>query len=139
MDRIKINFYWPCMNNSVSEYKKSCEICQKTISKGRVGIAPLGKIPTVSVPFEKIAIDLIGPIFMRTDRGHKWILTIVDFATRYPEAIPLKNITSSDIAEALLGLFSRVGIPKTMNEVCRLLNLEQTFSSPYHPKANIMR
>jgi len=39
------------------------------------------------------------------------ILTIIDMCTRSPECIPLRDISSSSVAEALLGVFSRVGLP----------------------------
>ena len=47
-----------------------------------------------------------------SERGHRYILTVVDYATRYPEAMALKNITTKTVAEALVEIYSRVGIPK---------------------------
>ena len=107
------------------------------------------KVPIVSIPFSKIAIDLIGPIDPPSQRGHRWVLVIIDYATRYPEAIPLRNIDTESISEALLSVFSRVGIPscvvsdqrtkfvsKVMQEVSRLLSIKWIKSSPYHPQAN---
>ena len=35
----------------------------------------------------------------------------MDYATRYPEAIPLRNVSSKVVADALIQYFSRVGIP----------------------------
>jgi len=43
-------------------------------------------------PFDRVAFDLVGPIHLATDRGNRYILTMVDYATRYPEAVPLKDI-----------------------------------------------
>ena len=50
--------------------------------------APLKPVEIVTEPFKKIAIDIVGEL-PRTTTGHKYILTIVDYATWYPEAIPL--------------------------------------------------
>ena len=36
----------------------------------------------------------------------------MDCATRYPEAVPLKNIETKTVAEALMDMYSRLGIPK---------------------------
>jgi len=36
----------------------------------------------------------------------------MDYATRYPEAIALKNVSTVAVAEALVSIFSRVGIPE---------------------------
>ena len=34
------------------------------------------------------------------------------YATRYPEGVPLKKITTEAIAEVLFDIYSRVGIPE---------------------------
>ena len=57
-----------------------------------------------------MAIDVVGSIASASDKGHRYILTLVDYATRYPEAVPLKNIDTEKVAEALLDIYSRVGV-----------------------------
>jgi len=59
-----------------------------------------------------VAVDLVGPIAPMTERGNRYILTMVDYATRYPEATVLKSIEAETVAEALVTMFSRVGIPE---------------------------
>ena len=44
--------------------------------------APLNPVKPETEPFRKIAIDIVGEL-PRTTTGHKYILTIVDYATRY--------------------------------------------------------
>lgn len=110
MAKIKCQFFWPGMSVDVANFCRSFDICQKTASKGRVQKATLGRMPIIGVPFQRIAIDLAGP-FTRSARGHTHILTVVDYATRYVEAIPLKTITTVEVAEALLSVYSRVRIP----------------------------
>ena len=56
-------------------------------------------------------MDLIGPL-PRRKRGNKYILTIVDYATHYQEAVALPSTEVSRIARELFLLFSRVGIAK---------------------------
>jgi len=36
----------------------------------------------------------------------------VDYATRYTEAVPLKDIQTETIAEAMVNMFTHVGVPK---------------------------
>ena len=55
---------------------------------------------------------MVGPIFPPTERGNKYILTMMDYATRYPEAVPLKNIQAEMVAETLVNMFTRVGVAK---------------------------
>lgn len=75
----------------------------------------------------------------------------MDYATRYPEAVPLKNIDTETVAEALVDIFSRLGIPEEilsdlgtqfvsdcMKEVARLLSIKQLTTTPYHPMCNGM-
>ena len=149
LDRILSSFHWPGIHSDVSRFCQSCDVCQRTIEKGKVQKVPLEKMPIIDIPFHRIAVDLVGPIFPLSDRGHRYILTIVDFATRYPEAVPLKTITTEVVAEALVDVFSRVGIPheiltdcgtqftsELMKEVSRLLSLRQLNTTPYHPICN---
>lgn len=148
-DRILTEFFWPGCRSDIERYCKSCDICQRTVHRGRVGKVPLGDMPLVSRPFEKVAVDLIGPLIPASDRGYRYILTLVDCATRYPEAIPLKRIETEDVAEALVEIFSRVGVPRELlsdrgsqftshmfAEVSRLLSLRCRTTTPYHPAAN---
>ena len=127
----------------------SCDICHRTIPKGKVTRVPLGEMPLIDTPFERIAVDLVGPITLVSDAGHRYILTVVDYATRYPEAIPLKKIETERVAEALLEIFSRVGFPKEVlsdrgtpytsdltKEVTRLVSIKQLFTTPYSLKCN---
>ena len=148
-DRILQNFYWPGIMGDVKRWCRSCDICQRTIPKGKVANVPLGKTPIMGEPFRKVAIDLVGPISPPSAQGNRYILTFVDYATRWPEAIALKSITTQEISEALLTIFCRLGFPKEvlsdqgsqftsdlMREVCRLINVKQAFTTPYHPMAN---
>ena len=41
-----------------------------------------------------MAIDLVDPFDPMSERGPRYILTTVDAATRFPEAIPLKRINT---------------------------------------------
>ena len=109
---------------------------------------PLVYIPPITEPFARVGIDIIGPL-NRTKRGNRYILTMCDYGTKYPEAIPLKCIDTESVAEVLVGIFSRVGIPQqimtdqgsnsvssVMKQLCALLNIKKSNSTPYHPEAN---
>ena len=149
VDRILNNFYWPAIHTDVLRFCRSCDICQRTIRKGSVSRAPLQNMPLVDQPFKRVAVDLIGPIHPSSEEGHRYILTLVNYATRYPEAIPLKKVSSETIAKALVNMYSRLGIPEEvlsdmgtqfvsecMQEVSRLLSTCQVSTTPYHPMCN---
>ena len=46
-----------------------------------------------------------------SEHGNINILTVVDFGTRYPEAVDLPKIETERVAEALLDIYSRVCKP----------------------------
>ena len=106
-------------------------------------------MPLIETPFERVAVDLVGPIQPITDRKNRYILTLVDYATRYPEAIPLPGIEAERVAEALFNMFTRLGFPSeiltdmgsqftsaVMKEVSRLLSIKMLTTTPYHPCCN---
>lgn len=147
--RITEEFFWPGIQSEVKRYVKSCDVCQRTVPKGRVGRAPLGNMPMVDMPFRKVAIDIVGPIPPASYKGNRYVLTLVDMATRYPDAVALKKIDTIQVAEALLEMFSRYGVPKELvsdrgsnftselvSELNRLLSIEHKLTTPYHPMAN---
>ncbi|CAC5422122.1 unnamed protein product [Mytilus coruscus] len=128
---------------------QSCDICQRIVPKRKIGKVPLQSMPLIDESFKRVAVDLIGPLFPRADRGIKYILTLVDYGTRYPEAIALKDIETESVAEALVDIFSRIGVPqemltdmgsqftsRLMAEVSRLISLRQLTTTVYHPMFN---
>jgi len=52
--RVQQEFYWPGIHNFVTWYVALCDLCQRNVSKGTVGKAPMGKIPLVGTPFSTI-------------------------------------------------------------------------------------
>jgi len=105
---------------------------------------PLNPVAIETEPFKKIAIDIVGEL-PRTTTSYKYILTIVDYATRYPEAIPC----SKAVADALVQYFCRVGIPQKlvsdqgsnfvgelMAQLYDQLGITKIKTSVYHPEAN---
>ena len=76
----------------------------------------------------------------------RYILTLADYAIRYPEAVPLKKINAKAVAEALLDIYSKTDIleevstnqvtqflSECMQELSRLLRIKGLTSTPYHP------
>ena len=149
VDVIQSAFYWPGIQGDMTQYYNSCDVCQKTVNKGSVSKVPLEKMPFIDKPFNRVVINLVGPVGPPGEDSHRYILTLVDFATRYPEAVPRKNIDTVTVAEALVDIFSRLGVPEEilsdlgtqfvsecMKEVMQLLSIKQLTTTPYHPMCN---
>ena len=105
-------------------------------------------MPLIEDPFQRVVIDLVGPLPVTKNR-YEYILTMVDMATRWAEATPLRKITADKVAEALFDIFTRVGFPKEiqsdrgqqfmshlLHEFNTLSNIKHIFSTPYHPQTN---
>ena len=121
----------------------------KTVQKGRVAKVPLGRLLLIDTPFKHVAVDIVGPIEPCSNNRSRYILTMMDYVTCYSEAIALPSIETELIAEALVEMFSRVGVPdemltdcgsqftsEIMKEVARLLSLQQMTMSAFHAQCN---
>jgi len=149
LDRIMSQFWWPGIGADTTRFVRSCDACQRTAPKGRVAKAPLQKMPVIGVPFQRVGIDLVGLITPSSSSGNRFILCVIDYATRYPEAVARPGVSTEQVAEALCRIFSRVGVPRqilsdqgsqfvseVMQEVYRLLSIQHITSTLYHPQAN---
>jgi len=149
LDRLLQHFWWPNVNQSVKQYCQTCDSCQRLGKGGTPQRAPLHNLPLVSEPFSRIAIDIIGPLPVCNETENRFILTILDLATHYPDAIPLKQHTAKDIALALTSVFTRFGFPteilsdqgpELMSELmqifCNDFGITQIRTSPWHPQTN---
>ena len=96
------------MSRDVVEFCRSCEACQKCGHRKPARV-PMVPMPVVDVPFSRVAMDLVGPL-PRSCAGNRYVLVLCDYATRYPEAVPLRNIDAETIAEELIRIFTRVGL-----------------------------
>ncbi|GFS13560.1 Gypsy retrotransposon integrase-like protein 1 [Elysia marginata] len=91
-DNVLSNFYWPGVDGDVTRYCRSCDVCQRTVKKGIVPRVPLEKVPLVDTPFKRVAMDIVGPINPPSEAGNRFILKLIDYATRYAEEVPLRKI-----------------------------------------------
>ena len=62
-------------------------------------------------------MDIVG-FLPRSRSGSRYVLFMCDYATRYPEVVPLQNIDEGTVAEDMLKIFVRVGIS------CELLTVQ---------------
>uniref|UniRef100_A0A674ITH5 Gypsy retrotransposon integrase-like protein 1 n=1 Tax=Terrapene triunguis TaxID=2587831 RepID=A0A674ITH5_9SAUR len=137
----------PKIRARVKSYCNSCPGCQLA-APARTPKAPLIPMPLIETPFERVAMDLVGPL-PKSSAGFQYILVMLDYATRFPEAIPLRNITARTIADELVKVFARVGLPREiltdqgtnftsrlLRQVCELLGVKQLRTSVYHPQTD---
>jgi transposase InsO family protein len=148
-NRLIRHFWWPSLLKDVTEYCRTCDVCQRLGKGAKKVVAPLHSLPLVQEPFTQVAIDIIGPLPICKETQNRFVLTILDLCTHYPEAIPLKQHTARDVAQALTSVFSRFGFPQEIlsdlgsdfqSELMQLylheFNVGQIRCSAYHPETN---
>ena len=62
----------------------------------------LGCMPLIDTPIKRVAVDIVAPLAPPSEAGHRYILSLVDYATRYQEAVPLKKMTTEAVVDSLL-------------------------------------
>ena len=146
--RLLAEFFWPGMKKDVTNYVNSCHTYQ-VVGKSNEVIPryPLQPIKVPSEPFQKILIDIVGPL-PKTKKGNQYILTTLCPTTRYPDAFPLKNISAKKVANTLTHMFTTFGIPQEIQsdrgsnftselftQVLQHLGIKQSLSTAYHPQS----
>ena len=148
-DRIKDKFYWPRMSTDIKQYCHTCHACQTHKPPSRIRRSPLKPLEAVHNPFDRIAMDLVGPL-PETMRNNVYILTITDYCTRWAEAIPIPNKTAQTVADAVLkNVFYRHGMAKVLltdngkeftanyfQDICKLLKVKRVTTTSYRPQTD---
>ena len=142
-------FVWHGVKRDVRAWARNCLQCQKNKITKHVH-APLGQFEEPTRRFQHVHIDVTGPL--PESRGMRYIFTAVDRSTRWSEAIPMPDQTTSSCAFAFIsGWLSRFGVPQHITSdqgaaftsslwsyVTRLLGIEHHQTTSYHPAANGM-
>ena len=134
------------MTRSVETFCGSCEQCntrRDPVPRARVTMGEL----YVAEPFETVCIDILSGLPANA-RGNKHLLVVCDAFTRWCETYPLPDMKATTVATTLVNeFFARYGCPRRLHsdgaanftgavlaETCRLLGIEKSKISSYHPE-----
>ncbi|KAH9247961.1 hypothetical protein BASA81_014421 [Batrachochytrium salamandrivorans] len=111
IDLLNRRFWWPTMKKDLKDYIARCPECQLDQSASGVhSPLPIRPVPPVALPFERWGIDFYGPM-VETKSGNKYLITCIDYATRWVLAKPVKDMTESAVSAFLYELMMTYGAP----------------------------
>ena len=148
--KIRQRYYWPGLQRDVHQYVAGCETCTKRKNPIPRRRAPM-KIAQSGAPMERIATDILCEL-PETERGNRHILVVSDYFTKWTEAFALPDMEAETIARTIMEhVVVRFGVPavihsdqgrqyesKLFTEMCKLLGITKTRTTPYHPKSDGM-
>jgi hypothetical protein len=145
---VKEKYFWPEMEYDIRILINTCKPCRERKSAG-VRQLPEPQMTFTSFPFEKIALDITGPL-RPCKSGERFILGIVDYFTKFPQLIPLHNTDSKTVAKALFQHWICIfGAPLVIHtdrgtdfesnlfhELCAINGISKTKTAPFYPKSD---
>jgi len=142
--------YWfPRMRSVISEKTENCTSCsRRSYQQFKAPTISLPKAPEVQL-FQFVAIDIVGPLPVAKS-GYSYVLTIIDHASRWLEAIPMTNIRAETCAKAFVNNWIfRYGPPSILHsdrgaqflsdvfvQIREKFGIDKSVTTPYHPEGN---
>lgn len=80
--RVSQQYQWKGMRQQIKNYVLSCTMCQVNKSTNRTVKEPMVITTTSSRPFEKIFLDIVGPL-PKSHKGNVYILTLLDDLSKF--------------------------------------------------------
>ncbi|XP_076065010.1 uncharacterized protein LOC143039042 [Oratosquilla oratoria] len=149
---ITCHYIWPGVTKDVRNWVDNCENCPVGIVIRKPNpTLPQPKLQHVvaSSPWQHLSLDFLGPVNPSSRQGNCYILTILDYFSKYAQAVPLNSKDAYTAASALHKVFMKFGIPKAISsdigkkfnndfdaEMKKLLHIDYPITALYHPKGD---
>ena len=150
LEQVQRRAYWAGWAADVRRNLRTCAEC----SSYKRGLpTKQGRLQQMStgMPFERVGIDITGP-HPKSKNGFTYILTMMDYFSKWAEAFPIRNQEAHTVAKVLVDrVFSRFGMPlqiltdrgsnfesQLFNELCRRLHIDHVRTTAYKPSTNGM-
>ncbi len=140
--------YWYEFREDVDLWVSQCDICAISKPATKKPKVPLGDMQ-VGAPLDRLSIDILGPL-PRSEQGNRYILVVCDAFTKWAEAFPIPDQAARTCATVLVDhVISKFGCPLDLHsdqgrnfeseifkEMCDILQIRKTRTSPHHPQCN---
>lgn len=144
--RIQEFYKWPKMKQDIRKFIKKCKQCNENKINRHPIKCPMQITTTTKKPFQKIFMDIVGPLPL-TEDGNKFIFTLQDDLTKYFYAYAIPNheaqtikftnfILSFGIPESIVSDNGSEFLSNLLKEINILFKIKHITTSPYHPQSN---
>ena len=147
LSQLKERLYWPGQSEDIKKWCQNCPHCAMIKTPVPKKWAPLQRMKA-SYPMKRVAVDIVGP-FPQATNGNLYVLVAADNFTRWMEAYAVPNQEAAMVASKLVQIVCQFSIPdqlhwdqgrqfesSVMQEVCRILQIHKTCTTPYHPQTD---
>ena len=146
--RLSNRFFWPGYAKTIVSYVNTCRYCAER--KSAKHVKPLLRgMPVCTRAMQMIGIDGVGP-YNTTRKGNVYMLTVIDYYTRYAWAFPVPDMRTETIMNVIMKEIVCVhGAPEMIlsdrgssfkselaTAVYALINTKKIQTTSYHPQTN---
>ena len=139
-------FVWPSLRADVTRWARECQHCQRAKVLRNVA-PPIGDFEVPNKRFEHLNLDLVT---LSPSNGYRYLLTIVDRFSRWPVAIPIKDMAVETILDAFAhGWVANFGVPSSIttdrgsqflsaawSQLMSTWGIRTHTTTAYHPQSN---
>lgn len=144
---IRQRYIWQNMHRDITQWAKNCLDCQQSKVSRHVKQIP-AQFTAPDSRFDHVHMDIVGPLPERN--GYRYCLTLIDRFSRWPEAIPLRDISAATVAKTFFeNWIARFGTPRVLTTdqgfqfesqlfsvLLSLSGCKRIRTTAYHPSAN---
>jgi len=148
MEQVCRQAYWVGWSADVRRGVQGCTECAR-YKRGQAPRQGLLQCLQTGEPWERIGVDITGP-HPRSKDGYIYILTFVDYFTKFADAFPLRNQEAATVAKVLIDhVFAYFGTPLQIltdrgrnfesdlfAELCCRFEIDHVTTTAYKPSTN---
>lgn len=146
-NKIAEHHYWPKMRSDISKFVANCHECHKQKPSQAAPAGYMSSHP-VDRPWQVVCSDIVGE-FPRSKLGNKYLLTVVDFFSKFVILTPLRDATAKSVCNAIEKSIMQFGAPELLiqdnakiyqsgefKNMAKRYNSRLQYTPRYHPQAN---